>query len=273
MISFSTLSSRPKNRTETTIQHKDVNESMHKKMKIFSTIFFFIHLVFYVSYSQNIKDLLRKTTYESDMAIVVNKVNSESYYFAFRKLDTIIVQYPDYTAQTYEYRARIKLGIGDTVGALRDYDLCIEGKPREFSFYLKRGIIKLDQKKYSDALADFQSASFTASDLHPPLLYFYQGMTKVLVNDWEGGIVDLSFSIDSTEIQRQKNSYSEILKSFMPTDDENDLTLSNLADAYCFRGFALISLKQLGLGCADLRKAQALGHSFAQELLKKYCNN
>jgi tetratricopeptide (TPR) repeat protein len=242
-------------------------------MKKFIIIFFFLISCFDVLYPQDIKELLRVYRYDLDMKIVTNAVNTKNYSVAFRKIDSMITRYPSYITQLNEKRAKVKLRIGDTLGALQDYDICVQNEPEEFYFYQRRGMIKMDQKNYAAALLDFQSATKLTADWRPPLLYFYQGMAKVLVNDFGGGIKDLSFSIDSTENSNTKVNYSELLKAFFLSDDDNDLTESNLADAYCFRGFARISLKELGLGCADLLKAKALGHSFAKELLKRYCNN
>jgi len=122
----------------------------------------------------------------------------------------------------------------------------IKNPPKEYEFelgkiFILRGELKEEIKDYKGTIADFTKAIETDSKYS----YSIVGDLRAKINDYQGAIIDYSKAIEIN-----------------PND----------TSALCNRGYAKIKLGKKESACLDFSKAGELGHKYAYEMIKKYCN-
>jgi tetratricopeptide (TPR) repeat protein len=105
------------------------------------------------------------------------------------------------------------------------------------------GNMKASQKKFADAITDYNAAI----ELEPKygMAYLYRGAAKAQLSNYKGAITDFDKSIE--------------------INPKHGL-------AYFYRGIAKKSLSDDEGACSDWKKASDLGTNSANEYIKDYCN-
>ena len=161
-------------------------------------------------------------------------------------------------AQAYYSRAQVKRQVNDLNGAVADFTLAISHKqdyPEAFNY---KGQVEYKMGRYTDALTDLNQAINT---LDPPvaLAYFYRGMAKKQLNDYQGAYSDLT---NALMIDPQADFYMNrgiILMHFKDqngaiTDFSEALNIDpSLRLAYYNRAMAKINLHDYQGAQADLK--------------------
>ena len=95
-----------------------------------------------------------------------------------------------------EGRAFAKIGLGDTLGAMQDYNLLATIKPRDESYYLSRGKLKVELGDYKGALVDL-----AVSKREPYLIEsaYYYGIASKRLGNKKISINSFKQSVDKSE--------------------------------------------------------------------------
>lgn len=147
----------------------------------------------------------------------------------------------------YWHRAYVKTEIGDTIGALADYDKAILISPEQENFYYYRAVLKLQIGDHFGALRDLDSAISLWNEFSHAR--FYRSSLKVYLKDYKGAMEDYSYY-----------NFSE--------EEEKD---PNIAWQFAFRGIAKINVNDTIGACLDWRIAANNNDSIAIAKLKEYC--
>jgi tetratricopeptide (TPR) repeat protein len=148
----------------------------------------------------------------------------------------------DYNA--YKLRAKSKFEIGDFKGAVADWNVYIDGIPREEEALVSRAAAKININDNSGAITDLDEAV----KLNPknPVSYCYRGVAKGGNKQYVEALKDLDYSIK--------------LKFDYPA-------------AYVNRAAIKMASKDKRGACEDLGKADGLGDEMAVKLYDKYCKD
>jgi tetratricopeptide (TPR) repeat protein len=178
--------------------------------------------------------------------------------------------------------------------------------------YLNRGIIKMLEQKYTEALKDIDKA--ITMDMHSELAYFTRANCKVKIvekiQDIRTQTKDLTISLNPTVILEKEDEnitiaiqeYQEIIVDyeqalsinkhfFFAYFNHGNISIQqgnfnqalqdynkaieiepDFAEAYFNRGLAKIYLDNIEGGALDLSKAGELGIQAAYNIIKRYCN-
>jgi|GEM_PF-1874808 len=99
-----------------------------------------------------------------------------------------------YAAESYRQRALARTRLGNTDGALSDYDKAIELDSQNWAAFFSRGLLKFVSWEDSyGALSDF-SKSIEINGGIPDAFYF-RGMVRNILRDFNGALSDLSVAI------------------------------------------------------------------------------
>lgn len=210
--------------------------------------------------------------------------------------------------RAYLMRGYAKQFLGDTAGALLDYNKALTLNPRNFEAYIFRGQLARAARNFSRANADFTAAISLAPD--SVQVYFYRAMARIGLGAFEEAIEDLTTVINSKtpfdEAFAQRaacyaalgqgepalKDYAELIRrredaeayrlraAFYRRQKQYALALADLERAIelspdqpelLFESGTLklgLGMKEKGL--ADIVRAQMLGYRPAMELLNKY---
>ena len=110
------------------------------------------------------------------------------------------------TAEGYFLVGTNKRKLGDTQGAIADYNKAIAINPQNANSYNNRGIAKSNLKDYQGAIADYNKAI----EIDPQLAVAYnnRGLAKYSLNGYQGVCVDCcadwrkSLSLGNKDIER-----------------------------------------------------------------------
>lgn len=185
------------------------------------------------------------------------------------------ISYDKTNSEVFFVRAYTKFLIDDLEGAMMDYERVIELDPTSFKAYINIGNILGSLGYGEQAIEKFN----TAIKLQPdnPDGYFNRGNQKLIMNDLEGGIRDLSISLSKDK----KNIPALLLLAELKIKASDNLGALDLLNrileseenskALFMRGSIYLKLEDRGKACADLNRAGELGFFDAYELINKYC--
>jgi len=177
---------------------------------------------------------------QSGMEEANSLFDSGNFEAAIEQYDTYLEQNPA-DADGFFNRGRAYEEMGDFEKAIADYEAAAEINPYEARFLIATGIANLKRENYNSAIINFNKA--LKKNPNSAEAYVYKGMALIRKGSVEGALESYNLAL------RFKNDY---------------------APAYYNRGI-LYALSKRGDPCADLKKAQALGHPQAAGALSKYC--
>lgn len=166
----------------------------------------------------------------------------------------------------YSERGWIKKAkIFDTIGALKDYETCLnfpyskdlDPYKNYLNAYVERGKIYLGQHNYEKCFDDFNTvvklSEYTHDDAH-----FYRGISAFGLNNYELAIKDFSVIIDMSRKAASENTRSSA-----------DFYLES---SYLNRGNCYFNSNQKKEACLDWENAKKLGNGQAGQLIEENCN-
>jgi tetratricopeptide (TPR) repeat protein len=157
-----------------------------------------------------------------------------------------------------------KYYIGDTIGALKDFELMIKIDSTCDKGYYNRGDLFIHQQRYKEALSDFNKAVTLKGDGHIFIertnndfigqpekpessigdLFYWKGVANYYTENFQEAFSDFSFCIE--------NGY------YVP-------------DSYYMRAFIYYKAGETDKGCKDLGQSIIHGFDYAKEEYNKYC--
>jgi tetratricopeptide (TPR) repeat protein len=146
--------------------------------------------------------------------------------------------------ETYKLRAKSKFEIGDFKGAITDWNVYLDGIPKEEEALVSRAASKININDNSGAITDLDEAIKVNSK--NPVSWCYRGVAKGGNKQYVEALKDLDYSI------KLKFDYSA---------------------AYVNRAAIKMASKDKRGACKDLEKADTLGDEIAYKLLDKYCKD
>jgi tetratricopeptide (TPR) repeat protein len=152
------------------------------------------------------------------------------------------IERPDYKA--YKILAKSKFEVGDFKGAIRDWDVYIDGNPGEEEALISRAAAKINVNDNSGAISDLDEA--IKINKKNPVSYCYRGVAKGGNKNYIEAVKDLDYSI------KLKFDY---------------------AAAYVNRAAIKMANKDKRGACEDLAKADGLGDELALKLIEQYCKS
>ena len=168
----------------------------------------------------------------------------KDYNYAIKELNEAIAQLPadktDY--KSYKLRAKSKFEVQDYKGAVTDWNVYIDGIPKEEEALISRGAAKININDNSGAIADLDEA--IKLNAKNPVSYCYRGVAKGGNKKYAEGLTDLDYAI------KLKFDY---------------------AAAYVNRAAIKMAIKDKRGACEDLEKADGLGDEMAVQLVERYC--
>lgn len=212
--------------------------------------------------------------------------------------------------RVFESFARDELDNGNFVGAIDFLNKAIEKESSPINLralYSYRAYVKLKQKDYTSAIADFTKAESYSSLGNGELVE--RAKAKNELKDYRGAIKDYDyylkkngfnveiaalgssfFNLSKEEQEKEKENikqrYSNVyllrgnaklnLGDLIGAKDDYDIIIKYInpeyASAYFNRGLVKIDLKQKDNACLDFSRAGELGLTEAYVAIKKYCN-
>ncbi|MEI7584468.1 tetratricopeptide repeat protein [Runella sp.] len=91
----------------------------------------------------------------------------------------------------YEIRAEALIGLANYLQAIKDYDKCINIRPRDPDFYNNRGYAKLQAGLYQESIEDF-GMSLAYKSSAPNYVYNNRGWAYALLGEYQNAIEDLN---------------------------------------------------------------------------------
>jgi tetratricopeptide (TPR) repeat protein len=165
---------------------------------------------------------------------------------------------------------------GDQAGARADFEKALQVDP---DFMLARyylATIKHDNGDYQGALADFDAIMPTYGTFAAG--YNARAKTKNALRDFSGALDDanMAISLDPYMVDAYHNrGVAEAAMSFLPESlrdfDKAIGMFPDFADAYFHRASTKARLGDIPGGCADMLKAQQLGHKDAPTVYQQNC--
>jgi tetratricopeptide (TPR) repeat protein len=174
------------------------------------------------------------------------RFSRKEYNYAIKDLSEAISIMPplniDYKA--YKLRAKSMFEVGDYKGAIKDWDIYIDGIPKEEEALVSRAVAKININDNTGAIADLDESI----KLNPknPVSYCYRGVAKGGNKQYVEALKDLDYSIK--------------LKFDYPA-------------AYVNRAAVKMASKDKRGACKDLEKADGLGDEMAIKLIERYCSD
>ncbi len=198
----------------------------------------------------------------------------ESYTLALEDFNKAI-SYNKNSVEGYFIRAYTKYMLDDLEGAVKDYEKVIELKPNSFNAYINLGNILGTLGYGEQAIEKFNAAIKLQPD--NPDGYFNRGNQKLIMNDLEGGIRDLSISLSKD----YKNVPALLLLVELKLKSADNLGALDLLNrileseenpkALFMRGSIYLKLEDRNKACSDFNRAGELGFFDAYEMINKYC--
>ncbi len=148
-------------------------------------------------------------------------------------------------AEFYFKRAFKKGEVGDSYGAISDYNKAIEINPKYYDAYINRGNQKKALKDYEGAIKDFNRAIIINPD--DSFAYYNRARAKWFLKDNYGAISDFNKVIS--------------------IDPNNPRIL----DVYSNLGVAKEGIGDMKGACTDWRKASSLGDKESAKWVKEDC--
>lgn len=178
------------------------------------------------------------------------------------------------SADDYYKRGENKLNIGDLNGAILDFTMAIQLRPR-LEPYFYRAICKIRLNKFNEAMMDLNEV--IKYDLYNGDAYFFRGFIKMEFGDNRGALQDFDKSLkfkpngDAYFYRGSiKESLNDLTGAVLDYTDSIKLNPEN-SDSYLNRG-SIVIISDKDKGCLDLSKAGELGNLMAYELIKEFCN-
>ncbi len=147
----------------------------------------------------------------------------------------------------YWDRALSKEELGDTFGALSDFNKALLINPEKENFYLFRGTLKYRMGDYEGALTDFDDAIKFWDDYY--IARSWRSMLRVELKDFDGAMVDYNYL------------------SFSNEDELNP----DMAWEFRYRGIAKLHTKDTIGACIDWKIAAKHNDSISLVLSKENC--
>jgi tetratricopeptide (TPR) repeat protein len=169
---------------------------------------------------------------------------TKEYNYAIKELNEAIkmmpAEKPDYKA--YKLRAKSKFEVQDFKGALTDWNVYIDGFPKEEEALISRAACKINIKDNTGAIVDLDEA--IKLNGKNPVSYCYRGVAKA-----------------------ENKAFQEALKDY-----EMAIKLKfDYAGAYFNRAATKMAIKDKYGACEDLNKADGLGEPQAARIIEKFC--
>ncbi len=157
-----------------------------------------------------------------------------------------------------------KAQLHDTIGALKDYDACLnfpyskdlDPYKNYLNAYVARGTIYLGQHNYKKSFDDFNTVVKLAEYVHDDA-HYYRGISAYHLNNYELAIKDFSVIIDMSTKAASENTRSSA-----------DYYLDA---SYFYRGNCYFNSNQKKEACLDWENAKRLGIGQAGQLIQENC--
>jgi protein O-mannosyl-transferase len=180
-------------------------------------------------------------------------------------------------AQAFNNRGLLKFQLGDKPGAIQDYNKAIEIKPGLALSVYNRDLAKASLGYRQGTLLDYNKAIELNPEDEQALLN--RGHIKASLGDMQGAIQDFNRAIEnnpqSAEAYNNRGNAKASLNDMKGAiEDYNKVINLSPTYAYAFinRGHAKYILGYKKDACSDWRKAVELGKTEANDLINKYCN-
>jgi cytochrome c-type biogenesis protein CcmH/NrfG len=131
-------------------------------------------------------------------------------------------------AAAYYYRGVSRERVGDTQGALADYNRAIRLDPDHAKAYNNRGAIRKDRGDLAGALKDFNHA--IRLEPHTPEAYANRGMVRQAQRDFDGAVQDFKRALEVASGNwayraTVENSLARILAGIPNNDNSSEMNL------------------------------------------------
>ncbi|NCJ04971.1 tetratricopeptide repeat protein [Synechococcales cyanobacterium C] len=184
------------------------------------------------------------------------------------------------SAEALTNRANKRAAIGDTEGALEDFNEALQLSPERAIAYFDRGFVLNTMNRPQEALADFNRVLELLPDYDEA--YFQRGISRLKLEDPTGAIQDFSLAIKLNPFcikayYRRAEAYKQLGDAQGALGDYTQVTMRvpKDANAHYQRGLFLLQMGQFDQAVADLttaidrnpRHADAFyhrGHCFSQ---------
>lgn len=201
-------------------------------------------------------------------------LKNQSYFTAIEDFDKAI-SFDNKNSEVFFVRAYTKYLSDDLEGAIKDYEKVIELDPTSFKAFINLGNI-IGSLGYGDQAIEKFNAAIKLQPENPDG-YFNRGNQKLIMNDLEGGILDLSISLSKDN----KNVPALLLLAELKiksTDNLGALVLLNRIleseenpKALFMRGSIYLKLEDRNKACTDFNRSGELGLFDAYEMINKFC--
>jgi len=184
---------------------------------------------------------------------------------------------------TYNFKVQnsIRNGVQNFVNldykvALEEFSLAIELNPQDPIGYFCRGLTKFQLKNFESAISDFTDAINLR--IKEPGAFYYRAMTYYRLQEIDNAILNFKSYINAESgfaqahydlgiCFKDKERIEEAINSFSQAIDIN----RNFELAYFERGLLKNKLNDKDGGCADLKKALAMGYLQAYDSVNDLC--
>lgn len=171
---------------------------------------------------------------------------TKEYNYVIKELNDAISKMTDLKTDynAYKLRAKSKFEVSDYKGAVKDWNVYIDGTSADEESLVSRAAAKINANDNSSAISDLD----VAIKLNPknPVSFCYRGAAKGGNKNYPEALKDLDFAI------KLKFDYST---------------------AYVNRAAIKMAIKDKRGACEDLEKADGLGNEMAIKLLERYCKD
>ena len=168
----------------------------------------------------------------------------------------IVIKFRPQLPEPYFFRGMAKHQLEDYRGAISDYNKAIEIKPYYPSAYINRGLAYLQLHDYKKAISDYQKAlEFTP---HNPGIYNNLGIAKLSMKDIDGAIMDYDKALEIkpnfvNALINRSNAYivKGDIKNGIYNLNKAIIIRPHYASAYLLRGLARFQMDDYASALRD----------------------
>jgi tetratricopeptide (TPR) repeat protein len=162
------------------------------------------------------------------------------------------IEFDPESATSYHNRGLVKNDLKDYTGAISDLNKSIQLQPNQTKAYINRGLVySRSLKDYNKAIADFTKAIEVKPFL--PFAYFYMGVSRYNLGDYDVAIIAWSKAIDQSWLQ---DDVEFLMKNGIPIPTFNDIYARGglLIRSYYLRGKTYLRKGMVNDACEDFNK-------------------
>lgn len=175
----------------------------------------------------------------------------------------------------YYARAVGKGLIGDTNGAIKDYDEVVRIRPTYANGFYSRGTLK-EKVNAADAIADYTEA--IRQDPKYDKAFYNRGNLKINSRDYQGAIADYTETIRINSKNAEAYCNRGVAKYNLGNnkeaiEDYNEAIRLDpkLTNAYANRALTKFTIGDITQACNDWKMAQKYGSTDASKMIEQYC--